>query len=174
MDRLPTRGRHNRIARVAAVDLAGDAVRCGDPLYPSCRCLQALNGRRSLHTILVTARIGTARIAPGTSHVQGQKISARITATGLMVKRRATSIGVTGSPLIRCAPKFNPTGSSAHQVMPSDTTLAIRKMTMPNAAPTIGASFNTSARTPHSSGFARPQAHMTPSVHNPTVALIGV
>jgi hypothetical protein len=29
MDRLPTRGRHNRIARVAAVDLAGDAVRCG-------------------------------------------------------------------------------------------------------------------------------------------------
>ena len=39
--------------------------------------------------------IGTAKIAPGTPHIQYQKISDRITATGFIVNRFASSIGVT-------------------------------------------------------------------------------
>ena len=38
------------------------------------------------------ANIGTARIAPGTPHIQYQKIRDRITATGFIVKRFASSI----------------------------------------------------------------------------------
>jgi len=44
--------------------------------------------------ILVIASIGVERIAPGTPHIQYQKTSERMTSTGLIVKPRASSIGV--------------------------------------------------------------------------------
>jgi hypothetical protein len=44
--------------------------------------------------IFVIASIGTARIAPGTPHIQYQKMSAMMTRTGFRVKRRANSMGV--------------------------------------------------------------------------------
>jgi hypothetical protein len=51
--------------------------------------------------ILVIANIGTARIAPGTPHIQNQKTSKRTTRKGLRVDRLARSIGVTDSPSIK-------------------------------------------------------------------------
>jgi hypothetical protein len=39
------------------------------------------------------ARDGTARIAPGTPHIQNQNTSDKMTSTGLSVKRRASSKG---------------------------------------------------------------------------------
>ena len=44
--------------------------------------------------ILAIANMGTARMAPGTPHIQYQKTSANTTKTGLRVKRLAKSIGV--------------------------------------------------------------------------------
>ena len=49
--------------------------------------------------------IGTAKIAPGTPHIQYQKIKDRITATGFIVNRFANSIGVMNSPSITWIPK---------------------------------------------------------------------
>jgi hypothetical protein len=51
--------------------------------------------------ILVIASIGVERIAPGTPHIQYQNTRDRTTSTGLIVKRRASSIGVTVSPSTR-------------------------------------------------------------------------
>ena len=51
--------------------------------------------------ILVIANIGTASIAPNTPHVQYQKMSAKMTNTGLSVNRLASSIGVNVSPSMR-------------------------------------------------------------------------
>ena len=51
--------------------------------------------------ILVIASIGVERIAPGTPHIQYQKTSETTTSTGLIVKRRASSIGVAVSPSMR-------------------------------------------------------------------------
>ena len=107
----------------------------------------------------------------GTPHIQYQNISARITATGLMVKRRASSIGVTISPSMTWTRKYRPTGSSAHQVTPSDSTLAIRNSTRPTIGPRIGTKFSTKAMTPQSSGLATPHAHMMPSVSRPTMTV---
>ena len=55
--------------------------------------------------IFVIASIGTARIAPGTPHIQYQKMSDKMMSTGLRVKRRASSMGVIVSPSIRWMPK---------------------------------------------------------------------
>lgn len=52
----------------------------------------ASDGIRS-QTILVIASIGVARMAPGTPHIQYQKIKAITISTGLIVKRRARSRG---------------------------------------------------------------------------------
>ena len=49
-------------------------------------------------TILVVARIGAERIAPGTPHSQNQNTKEKTTRTGLSVNRLARSIGVTVSP----------------------------------------------------------------------------
>jgi len=49
----------------------------------------------------VIASIGVARIAPGTPHIQYQNTSEMMTSTGLIVNRRARSIGVTVSPSTR-------------------------------------------------------------------------
>ena len=51
-------------------------------------------------TILVVARIGAERIAPGTPHSQNQNTNEKTTRTGLSVNRLARSIGVTVSPSI--------------------------------------------------------------------------
>jgi len=51
--------------------------------------------------ILVTASIGTERIAPGTPHNQNQNTSEIMTRIGLSVNRLASSIGVTVSPSIK-------------------------------------------------------------------------
>ena len=51
-------------------------------------------------TILVVARIGAERIAPGTPHSQNQNTKEKITRTGLSVNRLARSIGVAVSPSI--------------------------------------------------------------------------
>ena len=48
---------------------------------------------------------GTARIAPGTPHIQYQKTRERMTASGFKVNRFASSIGVTISPSITLMPK---------------------------------------------------------------------
>src|SRR5579864_6590443 len=61
---------------------------------------RAASGRTRSHTILVVARIGAERIAPGTPHSQNQNTKEKITRTGLSVNRLARSIGVTVSPSI--------------------------------------------------------------------------
>lgn len=65
---------------------------------PSRKCPIAFKGSTPSHTILVIANIGTDRIAPGTPHIQNQKINEMITSTGLSVNRRASSTGVIVSP----------------------------------------------------------------------------
>src|SRR4029079_18423375 len=62
---------------------------------PSRKCPNAARGRTRSHTILVTASIGTDRIAPGAPHIQNQNTRDTITKTGLRVKRLARSMGVT-------------------------------------------------------------------------------
>jgi hypothetical protein len=62
-------------------------------LSPSRKWPKAANVRILSQMIFVIASIGTAGIAPGTLHIQYQKIRARITRTGLRVKRRANSMG---------------------------------------------------------------------------------
>ena len=54
--------------------------------------------------ILVVARIGAERIAPGTPHSQNQNTKEKITNTGLRVNRLARSIGVAVSPSITWMP----------------------------------------------------------------------
>src|SRR5437016_13581343 len=63
------------------------------PYCPSRKWPNAFNGRTRSQTIFTMASIGTARIAPGTPHIQNQNTSARMTSTGLSVKRRARSMG---------------------------------------------------------------------------------
>ena len=54
---------------------------------------------------MIMVNMGTAKIAPGTPHIQYQKIRDRITATGFIVNRFANSIGVMISPSITWMPK---------------------------------------------------------------------
>src|SRR5580693_6915482 len=61
---------------------------------------RAASGRMRSQTILVVARIGAERIAPGTPHSQNQNTKEKTTRTGLSVNRLARSIGVTVSPSI--------------------------------------------------------------------------
>jgi hypothetical protein len=42
--------------------------------------------------------MGTAKIAPGTPHIQNQNTSDKMTSTGFSVKCRASSMGVSASP----------------------------------------------------------------------------
>ena len=144
------------------------------PAHPSSKCPIARSGRRSSQMILVIASSGTARIAPVMPHIQYQKINARITATGLMVNRRASSIGVAISPSMMWMPRYRPTGSSAHQVTPSDRMPAIRKTTIPTIGPRIGTKFTTKATAPHSTGLATPHSHIMQPVAKPTSALMQV
>jgi hypothetical protein len=74
-------------------------------LHPSRKWPNAANGRTRSQMILVTASIGTERIAPGMPHIQNQKTSEMMTRTGLRVNRLARSIGVTVSPSIKCNPR---------------------------------------------------------------------
>ena len=62
---------------------------------------EPISGRMRSLMILVIASIGVERIAPGTPHIQYQKTSETTTSTGLIVKRRASSIGVAVSPSMR-------------------------------------------------------------------------
>src|SRR6476660_4239886 len=67
-------------------------------LQPERMWPRAASGRMRSHTILVVARIGAERTAPGTPHSQNTK--EKTTRTGLSVNSLARSIGVTVSPSI--------------------------------------------------------------------------
>jgi hypothetical protein len=54
----------------------------------------AAQGRMLSQMILTMPRTGTARMAPGTPHIQYQKTRETMTTTGFSVNRRATRIGV--------------------------------------------------------------------------------
>ena len=65
---------------------------------------RAASGRMRSQMILVVARIGAERIAPGTPHSQNQNTKEKTTRTGLRVNRLARSIGVAVSPSITWMP----------------------------------------------------------------------
>ena len=90
----------------AATSRAGEALnghvfKSNQWSYPSRKCPKGASIRILSQMIFVIASIGTARIAPGTPHIQYQKIKATMTRRGLSVKRRANSIGVMVSPSAR-------------------------------------------------------------------------
>src|SRR6478736_9878614 len=62
--------------------------------HPAMKCPKVVRDWMRSQTILVIASIGVARIAPGTPHIQCQNTSEMMTSTGLIVNRRARSIGV--------------------------------------------------------------------------------
>jgi hypothetical protein len=64
------------------------------------------------------ANIGIAKIAPASPHIQYQKISDNIMATGLIVNRFASNTGVAISPSITCIPKYKAAGNKAAQTGP--------------------------------------------------------
>src|SRR6202040_1109218 len=68
------------------------------PSHPSMKWPNDARGCTRSQTILAIASMGTARIAPRMPHIQYQNTSARITSTGLIVNRLASSIGVIVSP----------------------------------------------------------------------------
>src|SRR5947209_13741232 len=115
------------------------------------------------------ANMGTAKIAPGTPHIQYQKIRDRITATGLMVNRFASSSGVTISPSSKRA-----AGNKAAQAGPLLINPTARKRTIPQNGPRIGTKFKQNATTPQSTGPGTSHSHITPAVAQPTAVLITV
>src|SRR5215467_11051848 len=89
---------------IPCVDAAGSAfTEYRD--YPPRRWPKVRKGRSRSDMILMIASMGTAKIAPGTPHIQYQKIKDRITATGFIVNRFASSSGVMISPSITWMPK---------------------------------------------------------------------
>src|SRR5471030_953825 len=65
--------------------------------------------------ILNVASIGTASSAPATPHIRYQKTRAMITATGLSVSRRASSVDVTTSPSTTWMPKYKGSDKSGER-----------------------------------------------------------
>src|ERR1700730_2598004 len=68
------------------------------PSHPSMKWPNDARGCTRSPTILAIASMGTARIAPRMPYIQYQNTSARMTSTGLIVNRLASSIGVMVSP----------------------------------------------------------------------------
>ena len=102
-DRFP----HIRVAATyrrfpACLLFLGGVGRCRLPLQ---EMTEGAERSQSIANNLDDRSIGTAKIAPGTPHIQYQKIRDRITATGLMVNRFASSSGVTVSPSSTWMPK---------------------------------------------------------------------
>src|SRR5579862_5330296 len=80
------------------------------PHYPSMKWPKDARGPMRSQMILVTASIGIARMAPATPHIQYQNTTDRMTSTGLIVKRLASSIGVMVSPSMIWMSKYPPAG----------------------------------------------------------------
>ncbi len=106
------------------------------------------------------ANMGTAKIAPGTPHIQSQKIRERITATGFIVNRFASSIGVTISPSITWMPKYRAAGNKAAQAGPLLINPTARKRMMPQNGPRIGTKFRQNATAPQSTGPGTSHSHI--------------
>src|SRR6185437_1098648 len=91
---------HGGKADWQATNISIRAPRSFSRLQPERMWPRAASGQMRSHTILVVARIGAERIAPGTPHSQNQNTKEKTTRTGLSVNRLARSIGVTVSPSI--------------------------------------------------------------------------
>ena len=120
-------------------------------------------------TILVVARIGAERIAPGTPHSQNQNTKDKITRTGLSVKRLARSIGVAGlafdqvnGAVERRGKQGLPSRSDGQQAGEQEDDDA------GDGAEDRGEIFIKSATVPHRTGSPTSVAHMTKAVATPT------
>jgi len=76
--------------------------------------------------------------APGTPHIQYQKISAMMTRSGLSVKRRANSMGVMVSPSARWIKRYSPAGNKAGHNVFAVSSPANVNITTPIIGPRTG------------------------------------
>jgi hypothetical protein len=89
-----------RYEPLRALPLLRDVQARGQFHYsPSRKCPRAFSGRNLSQMIFRIASNGTAKIAPGTPHIQNQNTSDKMTRTGFSVKRRASNMGVAASPV---------------------------------------------------------------------------
>src|ERR1700674_3371711 len=95
----------------------------------------AASGRMRSQTILVVAKIGAERIAPGTPHSQNQNTKEKTTKTGLRETVLREGSGARFRPSITWMAPYSAAGSRACQVEAIVSEPANRKMKMAAAGP---------------------------------------